>query len=319
MRSFFPRRLIDSGMLAASIFLAVAASSATAASAADAVATTRSSELTTAKAIVLGVVEGLTEYLPVSSTGHLVVTERILDVGQNDNTRDATNSYTIIIQAGAIVAVVILYWRRILDMLSGLGGRSRDGAAVLKALVVAFIPAAVIGKTLGNAIEKHLLEVVPVAAAWIVGGIVIIALYRRGGGLGGARTLALEQLSVKSAAVIGFAQAFALWPGVSRSLVTILGGLLVGLSLSAAVEFSFLLGLATLTAATGYEVLVHGSRVTDAFGTGTPIVGIVAAFVSALVAVKWMVGYLNRHDLTVFGWYRIAAGIVALGLVATVL
>lgn len=273
-------------------------------------------ELTTGKAIFLGVVEGVTEFLPVSSTGHLTVAERLVDVGQSNATRDVTKSYTVMIQIGAIFAVLLLYWRRIIEIGRGLVGRSREGRSLLIALIVAFLPAALIGKLLEEPIESHLFGVGPVAAAWIVGGIVILIWSRRFR-RPATEGISLEALSVKSALIIGVAQSLALWPGVSRSLVTILAALACGLTLSAAIEFSFLLGLAILSAATGYEMLRHGTEVTHAFGWSSPMIGIIAAAVSAAIAVKWMVAYLNRHSLDVFGYYRIAAGAAVIGLLVT--
>ena len=269
-------------------------------------------DLPVGKAVVLGVVEGITEFLPISSTGHLLVGERLMDLPKTKE----LDAYTIIIQAGAIAAVLLVSWRRVLELLQGLVGKSVAGRKLLIALVVAFIPAAFIGKVLGDKVEEKLLKPGAVAAAWIVGGIVILGFARSRRGKHSAKGAVLESLTVKQAAIIGVAQTAALWPGVSRSFVTILAGVLVGLSLRAAVEFSFLLGLATLSAATVYELLRHGSDVKDAFGVGAPVVGILVAFVAAAVAVKWMIGYLNKHDLSVFGIYRILAGIVTLGLLA---
>lgn len=288
----------------------------TAAGAGGGILAAATNELTVAKAIVLGVVEGLTEFLPVSSTGHLTVAERLLDIGQTDATRSVTTSYTIIIQIGAIAAVLLLYWSRVTDMAAGIVGRSARGRHLLLALVVAFIPAAIIGLALGDPIQDRLFGAGPVAAAWIVGGVAILVyVWRfeppRGSGV------PLDQLGLRQALIIGVAQAIALWPGVSRSLVTIVAAVMVGLTLSAAVEFSFLLGLATLSAASGYEILRNGSEVIDAFGWVSPLVGIVASFVAAAIAIKWMVGYLQRHDLSIFGWYRIAIGLVTVVLLAT--
>ena len=274
------------------------------------------SELTVPKAIVLGLVEGITEFLPISSTGHLHVAEQLLDVGTTDATRDATDSYTVIIQIGAIAAVLIISWRRVMEVFAGLIGRSAPGRRLLVSLIAAFVPAAVIGLIGDKLITKHLLKTAPIAAAWIVGGGVILWLaprYRKARGAGHA----LESLTVRQAVIIGAAQSLALWPGVSRSLVTILAAVLLGLSLSAAVEFSFLLGLLTLGAATVYKVAKDGSLVFDTFGTTSPLVGIVVAFLAAAVAVKWMIAYLNRHDLTVFAIYRIVIGAVTLALLAT--
>ena len=272
-------------------------------------------ELTSSKAVVLGLVEGVTEFLPVSSTGHLTVTERLIDVGQNDATRAVTKSYTVMIQIGAILAVLLLYWRRIVDIVRGLLGRSQQGRSLLIALAIAFVPAALIGKVLEDPIEKHLFGPGPVAAAWIVGGVVILIWTRRFRGRP-SPGMALESITARQALIIGLVQSLALWPGVSRSLATILAALACGLALDAAIEFSFLLGLATLSAATGYEMLKHGSEVTKTFGWSSPIIGVVTAAVSAAIAVKWMVRYLHRHNLDLFGYYRIAAGVTVIALLA---
>ena len=275
-------------------------------------------ELTTGKAVVLGLVEGLTEFLPVSSTGHLHVAEQLMDVGKTPATKDAMDSYTVIIQVGAILAVLLISWRRVVEVFQGLIGRSTEGRKLLLALAAAFVPAAVIGVVLDKAIGDDLLKTLPIALAWIVGGVAILVFgprYRsaqRGG-------RALESLTVREGAIIGVAQALALWPGVSRSLVTILAAIIIGLSLEAAVEFSFLLGLLTLGAATVYKLGRDGSLVFDTYGKASPLIGIAVAFVSAAVGVKWMLGYLHRHDLTVFAGYRIAIGVVAIGLMATTL
>lgn len=276
-------------------------------------------DLTVAKAAVLGVVEGLTEYLPVSSTGHLLITERILDVGQNDADREAINSYTVIIQIGAILAVLAVSWRRVVEVLQGLIGRSEPGRRLLFALIVAFIPAAIIGKGGEKIITDKLLRPWPVVAAWIVGGVVLLVLWPKisdrvsSKGAGAA----LESLTLRQAAIIGGAQVLALWPGTSRSLVTIMAALALGLNVVAAVEFSFLLGLLTLTAATAYEGLTHGSEVVDRFGTGTPLVGIVVAGIAAFISVRWMLSWLQHRGLEVFGYYRIAVGVVVAALLVT--
>ena len=275
-----------------------------------------SHELTAAKALILGIVEGITEFLPISSTGHLLVTQKLLGVGDTDATKDAADTYAITIQAGAILAVVVLYCARLKSMASGLVGRDESGRRVLGALAIAFVPAAVVGVALESAIKNHLFGVGPVIAAWIVGGVLILyaARYFRQRPSG---TLSLEDITVRAAVVIGIAQVLALWPGTSRSLVTILAALALGFSMPAALEFSFLLGLATLTAATAFEALKHGSELIDTYGWVNPLIGFVAAFVSAVIAVRWLVGYLNKHGLELFGWYRLVVAAIALVLVAT--
>lgn len=306
-------RLLLAGLITVAIGVVVWPSAAGATGWVLAAAT---NELTVPKAIVLGIVEGLTEYLPVSSTGHLTVTERLLDIGQTDATRSVTNSYTVIIQIGAILAVLLLYWSRVTNMVAGIAGRSPGGRRLFLAIVVAFVPAAIIGVGLGDPIQDRLFGAGPVAAAWIVGGVAILVYVwrfeppRESGA-------SLDELGLRQALIIGVAQAVALWPGVSRSLVTIVAAVLVGLTLAAAVEFSFLLGLATLSAASSYEIARHGSDVVDAFGWVSPLVGIIASFAAAAIAIKWMVGYLQRHDLSIFGWYRIAIGLATVALLAT--
>jgi undecaprenyl-diphosphatase len=272
-------------------------------------------ELSTGDAIVLGVVEGLTEFLPVSSTGHLLVTNRILDVGQTDDTRDAADSYVVVIQAGAIVAVLALYRKRVGRVLEGIVGRDPGGRRLFVALVLAFLPAGIAALALENPIKDHLFGAGPVVAAWLVGGIAILAWTRRKSGPHPG--VDLDAITPRMALIIGVAQILALWPGTSRSLVTILAASAVGLSLPAAVEFSFLLGLVTLGAATAFEFVRHGNNIIDTFGWTPVIVGLVAALVSALVAVKWMVAYLQRHSLDVFGWYRIGIAVLTIILIAS--
>jgi undecaprenyl-diphosphatase len=275
-----------------------------------------SNELTAAKAALLGFVEGVTEFLPISSTGHLLVTEKLIDVGQHASTKDAADTYTITIQAGAILAVVVLYWRRLREMALGAAGRDVEGRRVLNATLIAFVPAAIVGVVLEKAIRDRLFGVWPVIVAWAVGGVAILlfsrALHERG-----SFGAPLESITMRAAIIIGLAQVIALWPGTSRSMVTILAALAVGLSTDAALEFSFLLGLLTLGAATAFEALKHGKELVDTYGLLNPIIGFVVAFVTALVAVRWMVGYVRRHGLAIFGWYRIIVAAVVLVLLVT--
>lgn len=271
-------------------------------------------ELTAGKAVVLGLVEGITEFLPISSTGHLLVSEHLVNVGQDQATKDAADTYTIAIQFGAILAVVVLYFARLRAMAEGLVGRDPAGRRTLIALVIAFIPAAVVGVVGEHFIKAHLLSVWPVVAAWIVGAIVLFATAHRFNEHSGGS--ALEQITIRQALIIGVVQCVAMWPGTSRSLVTILAALFVGLSLGAAVEFSFLLGLVTLSAATFYDLAKHGGELLDTFGWVNPLIGLVVAFLSAVVAIRWMVTYLQRHDLRIFAWYRLAIAALTIVLVA---
>ncbi|MGZ4718775.1 MAG: undecaprenyl-diphosphate phosphatase, partial [Acidimicrobiales bacterium] len=238
-------------------------------------------ELTPGKAVVLGLVEGITEFLPISSTGHLLVAERIMDVGQDPLTKHAADTYTIAIQIGAILAVVVLYFGRLRRMAEGAIGKDPGGRRTLIAIAIAFVPAAIVGFIGSQFIEDHLLKVGPVVAAWIVGALVIFAFAKRFSSE--TPGTSLDAITVRQAVIIGAAQCFALWPGTSRSMVTILAALLVGLSLSAAIEFSFLLGLLTVTAATAYGLLRHGNDLIDAYGVINPLIGVAVAFVSAVV------------------------------------
>ena len=267
--------------------------------------------LTSPKAIVLGAVEGITEYLPISSTGHLLITQRLLDLGTGSG-KVAADTYAVAIQVGAILAVIALYRRRLWQLVLGLVGRDAIGRQLLIRLVVAFLPAAVIGGALNHTIKDHLFGPWPVVGAWAVGGAFLL-LWRprpsadRGG--------AITDITVRSAAIIGFAQALALWPGVSRSLVTIVAALALGCTMAAAVEFSFLLGLATLTAATILDMAKDGRTLIDDYGWRTPLLGTLVAFATAVLAVRWLVAYLRTRPLAHFGWYRLAVAAVTVALI----
>jgi undecaprenyl-diphosphatase len=273
-------------------------------------------ELTAAKAALLGIVEGITEFLPISSTGHLVVTEKLIDVGTHPGAKDAADTYAITIQSGAILAVVVLYWHRLVEMARGVAGRDPEGRRIASATLIAFVPAAIVGVALEKAIRDQLFGVWPIIVAWAVGGIVILvfarALHERG-----EHGTPLESITTRAAVGIGLAQVIALWPGTSRSMVTILAALAIGYSVGAAVEFSFLLGLLTLGAATAYDLLRHGKELFDTYGYLNPFIGFVFAFVSAVIAIRWMVSYLRRHGLEIFGWYRLVIAGIALVLLLT--
>jgi undecaprenyl-diphosphatase len=257
--------------------------------------------------LILGIVEGLTEFLPVSSTGHLLVVQRLLGIEASE----AANAYVIVIQIGAIVAVLGLYRARIVQLLSGSIGREPVGKRIAIALVIAFLPAAVLGLLFDDAIERYLFGPWPVVVAWTLGGLLLLVVSPR---IRTDRGRALEQIEWRVALGIGLAQCVALWPGTSRSLATILGGVACGLSLAAAVEFSFLLGLVTLAAATAYKLLDSGRALLDSYALPELAVGFVAAFLSAIVAVRWMVAWLSRRGLGVFGWWRLFAAAVVVFL-----
>lgn len=271
-------------------------------------------QMTAWKAMVLGAVEGITEYLPISSTGHLVVTQRILGIGDTPETKDAADSYAIAIQFGAILAVLVLYRKRIQSIFRGLFGKDAEGRNLLVSLVLAFLPAVVIGVAIEKPIKSNLLNVGPIIGAWIVGGLLLLYLAPkiRPDRVG----FAITAITPKHALIIGGAQVLAMWPGTSRSLVTILAALAVGTTLAAAVEFSFLLGLMTLGAATLFESAKDGSAVIDAYGWFTPLVGLVFAFVFAALAVKWMVTWLQTRSLAIFGWERLTVAAISIALLA---
>ncbi len=264
------------------------------------------------QAFILGIVEGLTEYLPVSSTGHLLLAQRLMGIESSA----ASDAFAICIQAGAIVAVLGLYRARVSQMVMGVIGRDDTGRRLLINLVSAFIPAAVLGLLLEKPIKKYLFGgdawgMWPIVAAWLVGGLAILAVsfFRKRRGASPATGLDLDHLTIRMAVIVGLAQCIAMWPGVSRSLITIVGGMLVGLSLPAAVELSFLLGVITLSAATAYDALKHGSEMLETYGMVPLLIGFGAAWLSAVLAVKWMVGYLKSHGMEIFGWYRVVLAI----------
>lgn len=283
------------------------------------------------QAFILGVIEGITEYLPVSSTGHLLVAQHFMGIGVKPGLdKVAADTFAICIQGGAILAVVGLYYKRVLQMILGVLGKDPEGLRLAVSIVVGFLPAAVIGLLANDWIEAKLFGTWPVVIAWIIGGFMILgtARWRRKNSKGEGRDLL--ELTWKMALFIGLLQCVAMWPGTSRSLMTIVGGLLVGLSVKAAVEYSFLLGVLTLTAATAkkavwkvhdvdaaYDVWFGGTKLMwEHYGPLPMVIGVVAATVSAALAVKWLVTYLQKHGLSMFGWYRLGIGVLVAGLVA---
>lgn len=277
-------------------------------------------------AVILGLVEGITEYLPISSTGHLIIAKAMM--GLNDPaTKRAADDFIIVIQGGAILAVLGLYGPRVLQMIRGLLGKDPAGFKLASNLVIAFLPAAIFGKLLDDWIESQLFYLTPVLAAVLVGGLFMMWIDQWRAGRFGmvkyhTRYRSIDDLSGLDALLIGLMQCVAMWPGTSRSMMTITGGFLVGLRPKAAAEFSFLLGLPTLGAATLYKLYKNYKHAHDsgepnlfqALGPTAAIVGILVAAVSAALAVKWLVRFLNRHGLTPFGWYRIVLFVVLLVL-----
>jgi undecaprenyl-diphosphatase len=257
-------------------------------------------------ALALGIVEGLTEFLPVSSTGHLIVAGSLLGY-----TGDQAKTFEIVIQAGAILAVCWEYRARLGRVLAGLFTDAKAQRFAVN-LAIAFLPAAVLGLFFGKAIKAHLFAPVPVAIAFVAGAFVILWAERRQRARPGAIRIAdVDDMRWTDALLVGCAQAFALVPGTSRSGATIIGGMLFGISRVAATEFSFFLAIPTLFAATGYslwkDATLVAARDLPAFG-----VGFVAAFVSAFACVRWLIRYVSHHDFVPFAWYRIAFGAVVL-------
>ena len=261
------------------------------------------------KSLILGVVEGITEFLPISSTGHLIVAGALLDF--ND---ERGKVFEIVIQCGAIFAVCWEFRKRLASTLFGIG---RDPAAnrMLLNLAIAFIPLAILGLLFGKWIKAHLFRAETVAITSILGALVIFAVerwYRRSGRTTGrARIDSVDDMRPIDALKVGIAQAFALIPGTSRSGATIIGGLLFGLSRRAATEFSFFLAIPTLLIASAYQ-LIKERALFSAADIGWMSVGVVAAFVSAFFCVRWLLRYIATHDFTPFAWYRIVFGIVVL-------
>ncbi|MBA3902406.1 MAG: undecaprenyl-diphosphatase [Rhodocyclaceae bacterium] len=258
-------------------------------------------------ALVLGIVEGLTEFLPVSSTGHLILAGDLL--GFND---ERGKLFEIVIQTGAILAVCWEYRAKIGAVARGLGS-DRGARRFVLNLAIAFMPLAVLGLLFHKAIKAHLFQPVPVALAFILGGIVILWAERRRHVI---RIESVDDLTWRDALKLGLAQAFALIPGTSRSGATIIGGLFFGLSRKAATEFSFFLAIPTLFAATAYQLWKERALL-NADDIGMWAVGFISAFVSAFLCVRWLLRYISTHDFSFFAWYRIVFGLVVIATAYT--
>lgn len=280
------------------------------------------------QAVILGLVEGVTEYLPVSSTGHLIIASSLMGLDSPER-KNAVDAFTIVVQGGAILAVLGLYRARVLQMLRGFVGRDDAGRRLMVNLIVAFLPAAVFGVLLDDLISSHLFRIGPVLAALALGGVWMIWLDRRHHAIGPGNQgeeqdggLTVDAMSWRHALLIGLMQCVAMWPGTSRSMMTIAGAVTLGMRRKDAAEFSFLLGLPTLGGACVYKLL---KNLREAQDTGAPnlfeqlgvwpvVVGVAVATVSAALAVKWLVAFLTRHGLAAFGWYRLALCAVLGGL-----
>ena len=271
--------------------------------------------LSTIDAAILGVVEGLTEFLPVSSTGHLILVSNWLDLYQDPTIKAGVDAFEIVIQSGALLAVIGLYTPHVRSMGRGLVGRDANGLRLLLLLLAGFFPAAVIGLLAGSWIKGHLFGIAPVIGALAVGGIVMIGIERWEGRREDNRGITgkpMAEMTVRGAMTIGFAQCLAMWPGTSRSMVTIMAARLLGFQPKAAAEFSFLLALPTLGAATAYELLHQGPMLLRTVALPQLLVGLSVSCLVAWLAMKGFLAYLNRHGMEVFGWYRLLLALTLL-------
>ena len=264
------------------------------------------------KTVIMGIVEGLTEFLPISSTGHLIATSELIGFMRAPADEEFRNLFEIVIQLGAILAVIALFRQRVWAIISTLHSSAVSRTFTLK-LAVAFIPAGIIGYTTHTFVEKHLMNTGTVAAMLAIGGLAIILIERRK--QQEPRHLDAMNLPWKTAIAIGCCQCLSLMPGTSRAAATILGGLLLGLNRRAATEFSFFLAIPTMFAATGYSLYKHHDGLSDP-RMGLVVIGFIVSFIVAWVVIAWLLRFVATHTFTAFGWYRIAAGLVLAGLLA---
>ena len=255
------------------------------------------------KAAIMGVVEGLTEFLPISSTGHLILTASLLNFSG-----EKIKVFDIAIQTGAIFAVILVYWQRLRDTAASFGSDPRARRFTLNVLI-AFVPAVVLGLLFGKAIKAHLFTPVVVASAFIVGGLIILWAERRPASA--VRIQQVDDMTPWDALKVGLVQCLAMIPGTSRSGATIIGGMLLGLSRKAATDFSFFLAIPTLIGAGAYSLLKERALLSAA---DIPLfaVGLLFSFASAWLCVRWLLRYIATHDFVPFAWYRIVFGAVVL-------
>ena len=276
--------------------------------------------MNTLDAIALGLVEGITEYLPVSSTGHLILTASLLGLDDDPQQKAAVDTFNIVVQGGAILAVLGLYFSRVVQMCKGLVGKDKAGLRLAINIIVAFLPAAILGVLFNDFLEATFFNAPSVLTALFLGGIWMIWLDRWRKKRPEEKTSrTIDDLTIPQALGIGLFQCVAMIPGTSRSMMTIAGGTLLGLKPKEAAEFSFLLGLPTLGGACVYKLYSNVKEANETEGMEpfyevlgiTPVlIGIVVATISAALAVKWLVGFLTKHGLAVFGYYRIGLAIV---------
>lgn len=289
-------------------------------------------ELSAREAVILGLVEGVTEFLPISSTGHLIIANNALGLederpllnaegeplwlrppsekhpdGVPLTVKLAADTYAVVIQAGAIGAVVLIFWGRLVGILHGLMGRNSSGLRLLRNIIVACVPAVALGLSVGDLIDKYLFSIEAVVVALVSGAVLMVAAERWRKQQPGAATSRLDpaDMGIGQSLGIGLMQCLALWPGTSRSMVTMVGGYFAGLSPAKSAEFSFLVGLPILTGAALLKGMKAGPAVIQVFGLPSVLLGSLVAALSAAVAVKFLVGYLSRHGLGVFAAYRV--------------
>ncbi len=296
-------------------------------------------ELSVGDAIILGMVEGVTEFLPISSTGHLIIANHALKLESEQPLHDAAgrpiwhkkpsaenpegipltiklaaDTYAVVIQAGAIAAVVLIFWGRLVGILHGLLGRNNAGLRLLRNIVVACVPAVAVGLTFGDWIDK-LFSLEAVIFALVSGAVLMMAAerWRKQQPASSLSRVDPADLTIKQSLGIGLMQCLALWPGMSRSMVTMVGGYFSGLSPAHSAEFSFLVGLPILTGAALLKSYKAGPAMIEVFGISPILLGSLVAALSAAIAVKFLVSYLARHGLAVFAIYRIALALVLTG------
>jgi undecaprenyl-diphosphatase len=258
-------------------------------------------------AIILGIVEGVTEFIPVSSTGHLILATELLGFDA-----DRWSAFNVIIQLGAILAIVVLYWRTFWAVLEGMIRANPMSWRFVRNILIAFLPSAILGFLLINDIEKLLGNGIVVAIAFILGGIAIIAIEKM---VKPGHLVGVAEMPLSTVIGVGFIQCLSMIPGVSRSGATILGGLSLGVERRTAAEFSFFLAIPTMLGATTLEMARHWDKISAGagdVGVGTVAVGFVVSFVVAIIVVRAFVYYISRHGFSPFAWYRIIAGTVAL-------
>ncbi len=259
------------------------------------------------QAVILGVVEGLTEFLPVSSTGHLILAARRLGLHG-----EAIKTYEVIIQAGALAAVMGLYWSAVLSMWRGVFGKDKKGRRLFLNLLCSFVPVGLVGFFFHDLIKEKLFGPWPVVWALAAGGVVMIAIDLRLGKKLMKSKRTLDSITGREALIIGLAQCLALWPGTSRAMVTLAAGMLLGLPAVVSAEYSFLLALPTLGAATLLDMGLGGPELIRSFGWPAVAAGFISAMVVAAVAIRSFIRYLTSRGLAPFGWYRIGLALAGL-------